>query len=73
MTLDGFERMLQLFNTRAPFRTYSIEFASGDRVHIRHPEAISRNGDFFYFRSPNREQRLFEAGAVIQFIDPPRS
>ena len=70
MTIDSFARFLRVFSTRSPFRPYLIEFVSGDRLEIRHPEAISLAGEVFYFRAPNREQRLFEADAVVQFIDP---
>ena len=70
MTLKAFRRSLQLFNRRAPFRPYLIEFVSGDRIQVRHPEAVEPFGNVFLFRTPDRENRIFEADAVIQFIDP---
>lgn len=70
MNLESLERDLEYFNRRTPFRPFFIELASGDRLEIRHPEAISRIVDTFYLRTPNREQRLFEAEAVVQVIAP---
>lgn len=70
MTIDLFEQFLQYFNSRTPFRSFLIELVSGDRLEVRHPEVIARRGDFFYLRSPNREQRVFEADAVVQIILP---
>ena len=70
MTLDSFLRILRVFNKRASFRPYWIEFVSGDRIEIRHPEVINQFGDVFAFRAPNREQRFFESGSVAQVIDP---
>ena len=70
MTIDLFERFLRHFNSRSPFRSYLIELVSGDRLEVRHPEAITRTDDFFYLRSPNREQRVFEADTVVQIILP---
>lgn len=70
MTIDLFEQFLKYFNSRSPFRSYLIELVSGDRLEVRHPEAIARRGDFCYLRSPTREQRIFEADAVVQIILP---
>ena len=70
MTKESFVRALRLFSERTPFRAYLIEFFSGDRVSVRHPEAIEPSGDLFLFRMPDRENRVFEADAVAQFIDP---
>jgi hypothetical protein len=68
MSLDSFERFLELLNSRSPYRSYLIELASGDRLEVRHPEAIARTGDCFYLRAPDREQRVFEPDAVVQLI-----
>ena len=73
MTLKAFRRSLQLFNRRAPFRSYFIELVSGDRIQVRHPEAVEPFGSVFLFRAPDRESRIFEADAVVQLIDPGRS
>lgn len=71
MTIDLFEQLLEYLNSRSPFRSYLIELTSGDRIEVRHPEAIARQRDFFFIRLPNREQRVFAANAVVQFIIPP--
>ena len=70
MTRKSFERTLRVFSRRAPFRPYLLEFVSGDRIQVRHPEAVEPFGDLLLYRTPNRENRIFEAEAVVQFIDP---
>jgi hypothetical protein len=70
MTGDELERGLRAFTRRRPFRTFLLEFVSGDRIQISHPEAIDRFGELFLYRAPDRSQRIFAASGVCQLIDP---
>jgi hypothetical protein len=71
MTADDLERALRALARRRPFRPFLIEFHSGDRILISHPEAVDRYGNLFLYRGPNRDQRFFDGTAVGQIIDPP--
>jgi len=73
MTIKSFERCLRTFTRQRPFRSFLIEFLSGDRITISHPETVLPNGDVFVFRTPDSGHRVFEAESVSQFIDPGRT
>jgi hypothetical protein len=70
MNVDGFLRALHAFNRRRPFQAFLIEFVSGDRLRVSHPEAVNQYDEFFYYRGPDRSQRVFDAAEVCQFIAP---
>jgi hypothetical protein len=71
MTTDELEQVLRAMAQRRPFRSFFIEFGSGDRILVSHPEAIYRRGEFFLYRSPDGGQRIFLGPGVCQFIAPP--
>jgi hypothetical protein len=71
MTADDLERALRALARRRPFRPYLIEFHSGDRIRISHPEAVERFGELFLYRGSDREQRIFSGSSIGQLIDPP--
>ncbi len=64
-------RALRAFTKRQPFRPFFIEFNSGDRLQVTHPEAIDRQEDLFVFRGPDGGHRIFSPTGVCQLIDPP--
>jgi hypothetical protein len=70
MTADALERALRAFARRAPFRPFLIEFTSGDRVPVAHPEAVGRRGELFLYRGRDHGQRVFHSSSVCQLIDP---
>ena len=69
MTPELLERALRAFAHRRPFRPFWLEFLSGDRVQVSHPEAIERFGGLFLYRGTDRVQRLFPAQAVCQLVE----
>jgi hypothetical protein len=69
MTLAGFARALRAFTERRPFRPYMIEFHSGNRVRVSHPEAAAIRGDVTVYRSPANQHRLFDSTSVCQLLD----
>jgi hypothetical protein len=71
MTANELEQALRALTRRQPFRLFFIEFVSGDRLLVSHPEAVNRYGELFLFRGPNRDQRIFAGASVCQLIDPP--
>jgi hypothetical protein len=58
---------LRRFSRRRPFLPFVIEMISGDRIAIRHPEAVAERGELFYFRSPQKRNRIFVPGASVRF------
>jgi hypothetical protein len=70
MTTDVLERALRAFARRTPFRLFFIEFTSGDRVPVAHPEAVGRRGELFLYRGRDHGQRVFHSTSVCQLIDP---
>jgi hypothetical protein len=64
-------RALRALARRRPFRPFLIEFHSGDRILVSHPESIYRHGELFVHLGPDRSQRIFAGPSVCQLIDPP--
>ena len=71
MTLEQFERALQGFVQRRPFRRFLIEFENGRDILIVHPEAIRREDDLYVVRLPTRCHVVFAAASVTRLLDPP--
>ena len=70
MTTATLIRALRNFNRRRPFQKYYIEFVSGDRSVVNHPELVRDFGELFLYRGPHRSNRVFDASSVCQLIDP---
>jgi hypothetical protein len=71
MTADDFVRAFRAFARRQPFRPFLIEFHSGHRIVVSHPEAVARYRELFLYRGPDRGQRIFAGTSVGQLIDRP--
>jgi hypothetical protein len=71
MTGNEFQRALRAFTQRRPFRSFYIEFGSGDRLLISHPEVIRRYGELFLYFAPDKSYRIFAAAHVGQLLDMP--
>lgn len=76
MSGDELEMALQAFARRRPFGPFQIEFNSGDRILVSHPECVRRYQrllprpvELFRYVGPGRSQRVFSAASVCQLID----
>lgn len=69
MTHTAFEVALRAFQRRHPFAPFLVEFLSGDRVLVRHPEALRLHGAVCLHISPDRRHRLFDSTSVSQLLD----
>ena len=69
MTTEMLKLVLRSFNRRRPFLPFLIDFNSGDRVLVTHPEAIDQVDEFFVHRAPNRVRRVFVGSSVCQLLD----
>ena len=71
MTLNSFERALRAFTQRKSFRPFLIEFLTGERLEIRHREAVRLSDQLAVYVSPDRTYRLFDYSSVCQLLDNP--
>jgi len=71
MMPDDLELALRWFCRRRPFRSFFIEFHSGGRFLVVHPEAIRREQNVFVARSANGLYEAFGASAVSRLLDKP--
>jgi hypothetical protein len=71
MTDDNFERSLQAFVRRRPFKSFTVELASGDRFTVDHPEALARRGPVAVYIDKGGNYTLFDSTLVTQLTDSP--
>ena len=71
MTVNGLDTSLRAFARRRPFKHFLLEFFSGDRIVVRHPEAVLIRPDVVVFTSPAGAYHLFESDSVCQLLDLP--
>lgn len=71
MTSAALEEALRFFARRRPFRTFCLEFLSGDRIKATHPEAVRQVGALFVYRGPDGALRFFPAESVCQLLELP--
>jgi hypothetical protein len=64
MNNDALTRALKSPAQRQPFRPFLIEFLSGKRLPVAHPEALRRFGDLFLHRAADGSHRIFDGGSV---------
>jgi hypothetical protein len=70
VNLDNLVRGFRALRRRQSFLPFQIEFTSGDRLVVRHPEAVGQYGQMFIYWGPDRQQRIFDAESVCQLIVP---
>jgi hypothetical protein len=73
MTPNELEAILRAVALVRPFRNFVIEFHSGDRLTVTHPEVVSRRGNLFQYESPDGSRRVFSPAGISQVIVPPRA
>lgn len=70
MTHDELVYALRIVMRRRAFRSFVIEFVSGDRVRISHPELVDWNEHSFLCRDHDTGSHLFTAESVCRVIAP---
>jgi hypothetical protein len=66
MLAEAFDRTLRAFARRTPFRPFTVEFVSGTRITVDHPEALVFRGGVAVFFSPDGTPSLFDHESVSQ-------
>jgi hypothetical protein len=61
MTIDQFDVAYRAFCRRRPFRSFLIEFNSGNQLLIGHPEAVRNEGELYAMRRPDGGHVVFPA------------
>jgi hypothetical protein len=69
MNEDNLKAALAAFTSRRRFRTFLIEFVSGDRLRVTHPEAVYFRKHVLIYQSPQGAFRLFDSESVCQLLD----
>lgn len=69
MTREDFQKVLDAFCKRMPFRPFTIELVSGSHIEINHPEALRQHDDLLVYKSTSGIQSVFGYESIIRFID----
>jgi hypothetical protein len=64
MTPSQFDIAYRAFCRRRPFRTFLIEFTSGNQVSVGHPEAVRNEGALYAMRRTDGGHVVFVAESV---------
>jgi hypothetical protein len=68
MVAESFDAALRALQQRKPFRPFTIELASGDRVEIDFPNAIVIRDGVAVFVAPGGVPVIFDHEGVSQII-----
>lgn len=68
MQKETFEKTLKALARRTPFRPFTVELVSGDRVKVDHPEALVLRAGVAVFVGASGVPTLFDHEGVSQLI-----
>ena len=68
MKREEFERVLRAFQRRAPFRPFTVEFVSGERVSVDHPEALVLRAGVAVYIDPDGVPTPFDHEGVSEVV-----
>ena len=68
MPADHFQTTIRACQRRTPFRPFTIELVSGDRVQVDHPEALVIRAGVAVFVNANGAPVIFDHEGVSQVI-----
>jgi hypothetical protein len=71
MTAEHFDETLNTLASRRPFKAFTIELNTGQRIEIDHPTATSCRDGFAVFTSPGGVLIFFDHESVNQIINAP--
>jgi len=72
MTPDDFQRTLQAFQRRKPFRPFTVELVGGERFEVDRPDALVFRGGQAAFVAAGGTPVLFDHESVSRMIGEAR-
>lgn len=77
MTVENFDALIQTLCEHRPFKLFTIELNTGERIEIDHPQAINYRNGFATFITPGGKPMWFDHESVNKFhydkIESPQS
>jgi hypothetical protein len=71
VTVEYFEENLDVLMSLKPFKPFTVELNTGQRIEIDHPRAVSSRGGHAIFTSPGGVLIMFDHESVNQIINAP--
>jgi hypothetical protein len=68
MTSEHFDKTLQAYQKRRPFRSFMVRFVSGEQIDIDHPEALVIRGGVAVYISAAGVPTLFDHESVSEVV-----
>jgi hypothetical protein len=68
MTAERFDKTLQAYQRRRPFRSFSVHFVSGEHLDVDHPEAMVIRGGVGVYISAAGVPTLFDHESVSEVV-----
>jgi hypothetical protein len=68
MTAEHFDKRLQAYQRRRPFRSFSVHFVSGEHLDVDHPEAMVIRGGVGVYISAAGAPTLFDHESVSEVV-----
>ena len=68
MTAEHFDKTLQAYQKRRPFRSFCVRFVSGEHIDVDHPEAMVIRGGVGVYISAAGIPTLFDHESVSEVV-----
>jgi len=72
MTAEGFAKVLRAYQRRAPFKPFTVELVTGERILVEHPEALVVRSNVAVHFDTKGEIRMFDHEGVCEVINGKR-
>ncbi len=69
MERESFERSLNAFARRVPFKPFRVELTSGTTIRIEHPEALVVRGGVAVYVAPDGPISLLDPQGAVRLSD----
>jgi len=68
MTSKHFDKTLQAYQKRTPFRSFRVQFVSGEYIDVDHPEAVVIRGGVGVYVNSKGVPTLFDHESVSEVV-----
>jgi hypothetical protein len=69
MRRANFDRLVNAFLQRKPWKSFTVELVSGAVLEVNHPESLTHMGDVVVVNSTTGLRSYFDFSDVARFID----